>query len=88
MAGMNDPGFAPALHQSRGMVCFQVLAPNLGNVMDGKGECKNDDKKCIFALGYALTKMRALQELPDDLEKLQDDINTAYEKLNATKEKQ
>lgn len=91
IAGMNDPGFGPQLNASRGMVCFQVLAPNIGNIMDGKGECKVDDKRCLFTAGYVLTKMRALQEMPEGsegLKKLQEDVDTMFEKLNSTKEKQ
>lgn len=91
VAGANDPGFGPTLNQSRGMVCIQVLGQNLADVLAGHGDCKIDDKKCLFTLGFALTKMRALQEMPDSYEavsQLQDEIDTMYQKLNSTKERQ
>lgn len=91
IAGVNDPGFGPVINQSHGQVCIQVGGENLVKLLDGRGECKLDDKKCIFTLGYALTKMRGLQEMPDGpagVDKLQEEINTFYEKLNSTKEKQ
>lgn len=90
-AGALDPGIGPAIAASKGMVCSQILGKTLINEEEGKGFCKADDKKCLFTEGFVVTRVRAMDEMPQseaDRDKLQNEINAAYEKINSTKELQ
>jgi hypothetical protein len=85
-AGVKDQQMGQALAMTRGMVCLQILEETLPNELQGKGFCKPDDKKCLFAVAYTVTSIRGLGR--DDLDQIESEIDESYEKVYATKEKQ
>lgn len=88
-AGAKDPNFAPALMQSHGMVCGQVIGRELHDISEGRGLCKIDDKKCLFTVAFVLTKLRVSgtpADTSEDVDAISSEMEDAYNKINEAKE--